>query len=173
MRSSNPDITLFEDVARQDTSSKWYAIVDSAQHRVLPGALLQGGYMVRCLLGASQGSPVAQHAPHLVELGSPLEASSAWNWISLNAKSEPCLTVIATTMSFDTLFIQLAECTEVVLPDAFAMFFAFWDPAILGTLMGQADDLTLHVKGPVMSSVQRSWLTRGMLLLWTKSGMCR
>jgi hypothetical protein len=116
MRSSNPDITLFEDVARQDTSSKWYAIVDSAQHRVLPGALLQRGYMVRCLLGASQGSPVAQHAPHLVELGSPLEASSAWNWISLNAKSKPCLTVIATTMSFDTLSIQLAECTEVVLP---------------------------------------------------------
>jgi hypothetical protein len=95
-----------------------------------------------------------------------LEASSAWNWISLNAKSKPCLTVIATTTSFDTLFIQLAEYTEVVLPDAFAMFFAFWDPAILGTLMGQADDLTLHVKGPVMSSVQRSWLTRGLAAWW-------
>jgi hypothetical protein len=166
MASSNPDIATFEALARQDPLLKWYAIADSAQHRALPGALVQGGHLVRCLLGASQGSPLAQHAPHLVELGSPLVASSTWNWISLNAKSKPCLTVIAATMPFDTLFDQLAECTEVVLPDGYVMFFGFWDPAILGTLMGHPGDSTLHVKGPVLSSEQQFALTRGLAAWW-------
>jgi hypothetical protein len=166
MPSSNPDIAVFEAVAQQDASLRWYAIADSAQHRALPSAVVQSGHQVRCLFGASQGSPLAQHSPHLVELCSPLQGSSAWNWISLSAKSKPCLTVIATGICFDALFTQLAECAEVVLPDGDAMFLGFWDPAILGTLVGQAEDSTLHVKGPVLTSEQRPMLTRGLAAWW-------
>jgi hypothetical protein len=69
-------------------------------------------------------------------------------------------------MCFDALFTQLAECAEVVLPDGDAMFLGFWDPAILGTLVGQAEDSTLHVKGPVLTSEQRPMLTRGLAAWW-------
>ncbi|AMP12586.1 hypothetical protein CPter291_0291 [Collimonas pratensis] len=46
------------------------------------------------------------------------------------------------------------------------MIFAFWDPAILGTLVGQKDDSTLHVPGPVLSARQRSKLLAGMSAWW-------
>jgi hypothetical protein len=44
----------------------------------------------------------------------------------------------------------------VRLPDGDTMFFAFWDPAILGALIGQADDPTLHVRGPIFTLEQGS-----------------
>lgn len=34
------------------------------------------------------------------------------------------------------------------------MFLALWDPAILGALLGQRDDKTLHVSGPVLKPAQ-------------------
>lgn len=166
MTSSNPNIATFKTVARENSSLRWYAIADSGQHGGLPAAVVQQGYAVRCLLGASQGSPLANDSPHLVELCRPTESSRTWNWISLHAKSKPCLTIIAAQMSFDELFVQLAECTEVVLPEHFEMFLGFWDPAILGTLMGQRDDLTLHVPGPVLTSCQRLKLTGGLHSWW-------
>jgi hypothetical protein len=101
-----------------------------------------------------------------VELDSPLKDSSSWNWISLHSKSRPCVSVISATVSFDVLFRHLAQFTEVALPDGEVMFFAFWDPAILGTLIGQPDDLTLHVKGPVLTSDQQGVLMRGITKWW-------
>ncbi|HEX9171549.1 MAG TPA: DUF4123 domain-containing protein [Telluria sp.] len=166
MPSTNLDIIVFEQVARQDASLKWYAIADSAQHYALPEALVFDGNKVRCLFGATQGSPVSQKSPHLVQLDSPSSGHPVWSWISLHAKSKPCLTVIATALPFDTLFSQLANCMEVLLPDSFAMFFGFWDPAILGALMGQPDDMTLHVKGPVLERDQRLLLTQGLSAWW-------
>lgn len=167
MASSNPDIRVFAETARRNPSLKWYAIADSAQHRALPGVLVQEGQSVRCLLGGSQDTPVAQQSPHLVALCSPLaKRNNAWSWIGLNGKSNPCVTVLAATLSFDALFGQLADCTTVVLPDSFSMFFGFWDPAILGTLVGQEDDLTLHVRGPVLSAEQRAMLTVGVDAWW-------
>lgn len=166
MPKSNATIAPFQALATRDPSLNWYAIADSAQHKDLPGALLKNGAQARCLLGAPQGSPVARHAPHLVSLESPLDAGSAWSWIHLNVKNSPCLSIVATRMSFDKLFRQLAACTEVVLPDGDAMFFAFWDPAILGTLIGQVDDETLHVKGPVLDPMQQAMLT-SLMALWS------
>ncbi|MGZ8884794.1 MAG: DUF4123 domain-containing protein [Halobacteriota archaeon] len=157
---------MFEKLARQNSSLRWFAIADSAQHRALPNAIAEENYQVRCLFGASPDSPVAQHVPHLVELSSPLQGSPSWSWISLHSKKIPCVTVIATEKSFDTTFSQLTGCLEAVLPDGDAMFFAFWDPAILGTLVGQEDDETLHVRGPVLTPGQRSMLTSGMQAWW-------
>ena len=165
MPKFNSIVAPFKALATQDASLNWYAIADSAQHKDLPAALLRNGRQVKCLLGAPQGSLVARHSPHLVHLDSPIETSAEWSWISLNATNFPCLSVIATHLSFDVLFQQLAACTEVVLPDDHAMLLAFWDPAILGTLLGQADDPTIHVQGPVLDSMQRSMLT-SMLALW-------
>lgn len=166
MPSSNPDIALFKRLASQNSSLNWYAIADSAQHSDLPARLESPGRESRCLFAASQGGPVAKLAPHLVELPSPLASSNVWSWVSLHGSSKSCVSVIAATLPFDNLFGQLAACTEVTLPDGDSMFFAFWDPAILGTLVGQPDDLTLHVKGPVLSSDQRSMLVQGLGGWW-------
>lgn len=166
MASSNPHIATFEMLARENSALRWYAIADSAQQSGLPKAVVQECFPARCLFGASQGSPLAHHGPHLVELCLPTESSRTWNWISLNANSNPSVTIIAAQISFDELFVQLAGCIEVVLPDEFEMFLGFWDPAILGTLMGQADDRSLHVQGPVLSASQRSKLTWRLHSWW-------
>lgn len=166
MSSSRSDLAALEALALEQPHWHWYAIADSAQHRALPQALAQGAFDARCLLGAAQGSPVARQAPHLVELGSPLHASSAWKWIGLHAQSAPCVTVIASGAGFDALFAQLSACTEAVLPDGDAMFFGFWDPAILATLVGQPDDDTLHVPGPVLDEPQRACLLAQIAGWW-------
>ena len=171
MLKSNTTAALFQAAARQDTALNWYAIADSAQHKDLPTALLRNGTQSRCLLGAPQGSSVARYSPHLVSLESPLRASSVWSWINLNVGKCPCLSIIATRLTFDTLFRQFEACTEVIMPGGDTMFFAFWDPAILGTLVGQADDSTLYVKGPVLEPEQREMLV-SMVALWCYWSRC-
>jgi hypothetical protein len=51
-------------------------------------------------------------------------------------------------------------------PDDTDMIFAFWDPAVLATLTGQASDLTLHVPAPVLSERQRARLLLGISVWW-------
>jgi hypothetical protein len=166
MPNARADIGMFEAVAKQEPSLRWYAIADSAQHPELPDMISTKGYPVGCLLGGSQGSPLSQYAPHLVSLCSPLENTPVWNWISLQARAKPCVTILATHMQFEELFGRLVGFLDVALPDGEAMILAFWDPAILGTLMGQTDDETLHVKGPILSSSQRHMLVSGITGWW-------
>jgi hypothetical protein len=160
------DITALQKVANEHGGLKWYAIADSAQNAALPTALKVETQRIHCLLGAVPDSPVAKYAPHLVELHAPLTISSAWKWIFRNARLRPSVSVIATSKDFDALFEQLALWTEVRLPGDDSMYFAFWDPAILGTLIGQEDDLTLHVKGPVLNPQQRGLLMEGLTGWW-------
>jgi hypothetical protein len=152
--------------ARHDPSLNWYAIADSAQHRALPRTLVKQGHPVRCLFDVSENSPVAACAPHLVELDSPLKDCASWSWISLHGKARSCVSVIAAHISFEAMFSHLIQFMEVRLPDGDDMFFAFWDSAILGTLIGQSDDLTLHVKGPVLTPVQRNALMSPISQWW-------
>lgn len=166
MKSLNSTLALFQAAASENTSLRWFAIADSAQNKALPTRLADNSRDIRCLLGGSQGSPLALHAPHLVELCSPLHPDPAWTWVKRNASLTPCFSIVATTKPLDALFNQLLECTEVVLPDGEAMFFAFWDGAILGTLLGQMDDLTLHVHGPILDLNQQSRLTCGIAQWW-------
>lgn len=166
MQAANRDMALFQALAKADPALNWYAVADSAQHNALPRAVAYGTAKLRCLLGASEGSPVAQKSPHLVQLISPLDTSTTWSWISLNARLKPCISIMATRASFDEVFAQLSTCTDVVLPDGDEMILAFWDPAILGTLFGQPDDQTLHVKGPVLNQQQRAKLVGNLNSWW-------
>jgi hypothetical protein len=43
---------------------------------------------------------------------------------------------------------------------------AFWDPAILGTLVGQSDDDTLHVPGPVLDAGQLAAFLAPVVAWW-------
>lgn len=154
-----------------DESCRWYAIADAAQHKALPGALVHTSHLRhRCLFDATQDSPIAAHSPHLVALPSPPaheEASQgAWKWIERHASGAPCVSILASPLGFDDLYAHLQRWTEVLLPDGEDMFFAFWDPMILGTLVGQEDDGTLHVSGPVLDETQRMALTMGIRSWW-------
>jgi hypothetical protein len=160
------DITMFETIARQNDLLNWYAIADSAQHAALPTSITTHNLQRQCLFDALPGSPIANYAPHLVELPTPMEQSASWLWIARNATATPCVSLIATKLSFAELYAGLAGFIEVLLPDGEPMFFAFWDPAILGTLMGQVDDVTLHVKGPVLLPDQQVALLQGITTWW-------
>jgi hypothetical protein len=157
-------LTPFLELA--EAQVRWYALADSAQHAALPAALATPGMQVRCLFNAEQGTPLAAKAPHLVELTPPQSGGAPWEWIRVHAHQAPCVTVLASTLPFDALFGALQGCAEIVLPDGTGMFFAFWDPAILGTLVGQPDDLTLHVPGPVLTPAQRHALTGAVQAWW-------
>jgi hypothetical protein len=166
VQSADRDTTLFRALAQVEPALSWYAIADSAQHSALPRAIAHESAKSRCLLGAPEGSPLAQKSPHLVQLSSPLHVSNAWSWIALNARPKPCISIMATVKPFEEVFEQLSTCTDVVLPDGEEMVLAFWDPAILGTLLGQTDDQTLHVKGPVLKPQQRIKMMGDLKVWW-------
>jgi hypothetical protein len=161
-----PDLETLALVAQQHPLWHWYAIADSAQSKALPGVLTDAGGQARSLLGATQGSPLAEKSPHLVAMSSPVRGGSGWEWIARMGARKPCVTVVASRLPFDALFDQLKQFAEIRLPDDTEMFFAFWDPAILGTLIGQQDDATLHVKGPVFDDEQRAMLYGGLSGWW-------
>lgn len=162
MKIINSDIAVLEDFDRTQDTIKWYAIADSAQHSDLPFALLDEATLACCLFGHSQESLIGQCSPYLVELDPPRQESKRWRWITSNAKSKPCISVIAAQLPFDELFFNLTQCMDVLIPGEESIFLAFWDPAILGTLVGQESDDTLYVKGPVLNLSQRAMLARGM-----------
>ena len=143
----------------------WYAVADSAQHRGLPSAIATGAAS-RCLLGSSDGSPLAAKSPHLVSLPTPQSNPAPWQWIERHASQSPCVTVLTSPLGFDALFEHLRQFTTIVLPDGDDLFFAFWDPAILGALVGQVDDRTLHVPGPVLHTPQLDALLRPIDHWW-------
>jgi Domain of unknown function (DUF4123) len=142
-----------------------YALADPAQQKVLPSIISTQGQS-RCLFTDSNDSDIAKLSPHLVTLPAFNAESKAWRWILRNAPSSPCVTLIASPLNFESLFNHTKQFIEIKLPDNDELFFAFWDPAILGTLIGQKDDTTLHVKGPVLTPPQRHALLKGISAWW-------
>lgn len=146
-----------------------YAIIDKAQDKTLLEKFEKGGVAVRgkCMLPAALDSEAEDYAPYLLEL-SPLAADAdIWPDILRGGSEHPAgFTLLASRFSFDTLWDHFAVFTEILLPDDTDMIFAFWDPAVLGTLTGQASDLTLHVPAPVLSERQRARLLQGLAAWW-------
>lgn len=146
-----------------------YAIIDKAQDATLLARFEKGEMSVRskCLLPAALDSEVAQYAPHLVQL-SPLAADSD-DWPAIlqeGARRPATFTLLVSSYQFDKLWASLAAWTEVLLPDDTDMILAFWDPAILGTLVGQKNDKTLHVPMPALTERQRARLLQRIAAWW-------
>jgi hypothetical protein len=146
-----------------------YAVIDKAQDSRLLEKFEKHDIAVRskCLLPAALDSDIEDYAPHLLEL-SPLAADAGiWPTILRGGTQHPAtFTLLASRLSFDALWDHLSAFTEILLPDDTDMVFAFWDPAVLGALTGQASDLTLHVPAPVLSERQRSRLLKGISAWW-------
>lgn len=142
-----------------------FAIADAAQSSALPDALNTLG-VSECLFNVRAQSDLARNAPHLVELPPFDNDHKAWRWILQHGSQQPYVTVVGTTLGFDALLQSLRALAEIRLPDGDEMFFAFWDPAILGSLVGQQDDATLHIAGPILSTAQRTSLLHGLIGWW-------
>ena len=141
----------------------WFALVDPAQHIALPKTLNQFG-ISRCLLSDDDDTPVAKVAPHLIQLSDI--NTPAIKWIAKHAQISPCATLIASELDFDNLFGHLSQFLDVQFDDGDLMFLAFWDPAILAALVGQADDLSLHVAGPILKPAQAAALLAPISAWW-------
>ena len=119
------------------------------------------------MLPAALDSEAEDYAPYLLEL-SPLAADSEiWPSILRAGAEHPAsFTLLASRFSFDTLWEHLAAFTEILLPDDTDMIFAFWDPAVLGTLTGLARDRRLHGPARVLRARQRARLLLGISVWW-------
>lgn len=145
---------------------RWYALADAAQHSALPHALGDADHS-RSLFGAGWETPLGRQSPWLISLPSPEHSDPAWRWIAREVQRHPAaLTAFASLLGADDQLHQLQRCLDLTLPDGSDMVLGYWDPAILGTLVGQADDAGLHVPGPVLTPDQRHLLTHGMVGWW-------
>ncbi|KVN18564.1 MULTISPECIES: DUF4123 domain-containing protein [unclassified Burkholderia] len=140
-----------------------YVLVDPLQNGSLPGALSVRSDHVACLMDG--GADVRAVSPHLVYIP-PSHFESARAWLERHGPSSPCATLLASPLPLAALAEHLKSFLRVCLPDGEPIVLAYWDPAILATLVGSQDDETLFVKGPVLSDPQRqAWLAP--ILRWT------
>ncbi|KAF1019116.1 MAG: hypothetical protein GAK30_03315 [Paracidovorax wautersii] len=145
-----------------------FLLADPALDAGIVRRLQQAGYAGRSLLD-QQGVAIAAHGPHLFQVANSAAAALqagqvAPTWQRLVPSA--ALTLICATATLPTLHAHLRRFTDVRLEGGLDMGLAFWDPAILGTLMGQADDATLHVAGPALDEVQQTSLLGPILAWW-------
>ncbi|WP_051377383.1 DUF4123 domain-containing protein [Paraburkholderia dilworthii] len=148
---------------------QFYLIVDSAQDSRNPSAIQQAepGTRSQCLLTFVQGPDLEAAAPHLMTFPQFDRDAASWQWVSSYAPTLPAaVSIIASPLQFEALYAHLHSSTEVALPDGEEMIFAFWDPVVLATLVGQLDDTTLHVPGPVLTVQQREKFLTGITAWW-------
>jgi Domain of unknown function (DUF4123) len=155
---------ILHEVTRPERPLNLYAVADSAQDKRLPAAI-DLTRTARCLFGYDSDTEIAKASPHLVLLSVEAEGP-ALKWIAKHAPVTPCLTLIGTALEPAALYEHLTKFLDVRLPGNSDMFLAWWDPTILATLVGQPDDVTLHVPGPALQGAQRSALMEGIAAWW-------
>jgi Domain of unknown function (DUF4123) len=147
-----------------------YALADSAQDARIPAQLnkfVTTPLRTRCLLEGGDRQVLDPAAPHLVALTAFDGGADLWRALLHNAPKKPSsVSIIASPLAFDALYAHLAAWTQVTLPDDEEMIFAYWDSAIFATLIGQKDDKTLHVAGPVLTQGQATALMAPIAALW-------
>jgi Domain of unknown function (DUF4123) len=136
-------------------SLRLYALVDAAQNEHLVDIVAKDDNPNACLFNYALDLPVAQHTPRLVEIHRPDE-SLLLRWIEQHARSLPVATLLASELTLQALTEHFQAQMDVTLEDLDSMFLAFWDPAILASLLGNPSDDTLHVPGPIFTTHQRT-----------------
>lgn len=145
--------------------ARFFALVDPAVDPRVISLISEESLDNECLFGYPLDSDIARSTPRLVQIHHP-EASPLLRWIAKRAPHQPVATLIAANATLSGLADHLKTCADAELEDLDSMFLAYWDPAILGTLVGQADDSTLNVSGPVLTHDQRAFLLRPILRWW-------
>jgi len=168
MANENNLLTQIDVLLTANPALRLYAIADPAQDTKLRTHYFAKIKTQSSLLDPTDTSTeAATVAPFLVQIPTPKEDVNFWKGLEGYAKQvPPTLTILASAQPFQALHRHLAYFTEVHLPDDSAMILAYWDPAILGTLLGNAADTTLHVQGPVLTEQQRAALLSPIARWW-------
>ncbi|WP_374588440.1 DUF4123 domain-containing protein [Ideonella dechloratans] len=141
-----------------------FALVDPAQDRSASQRLSKLSQQHASLL-ASFSAP-QDSAPQLLLLGAVDKLSEeTWRLVERSVSSAAC-TFLLSGSQLNSLQLHLGRFVDVRLSGGVEMLLALWDPAILGTLVGQTDDSTLHVPGPVLSPTQRNDLLSPLVAWW-------
>ena len=142
-----------------------FALVDAAQDRRALSMIGNEALPNECLFGYELESPIAVSTPRLVAIANP-QTSRLASWLLRTMPLKPVATLLASSDDLATLAVHLRQFLDVELDGIDSMFLALWDPAILGTLVGQIDDTTLHVPGPVLQPQQLADLLAPMSHWW-------
>lgn len=152
---------VFEVPAEQRDGLHYYALLDLARCPEFPGFLTDEG---ACLFGSGPGTPIARVSPHLVRLPRRV-AATAWRGLVEHRGGTSWLSVMASRLSFKEVLRHLRAHLQVKIGKN-TMYLAYWDPAILAVLVGQPDDDTLFVRGPVLDPAQLGSFLSPMSCWW-------
>lgn len=147
-----------------------YLLADPALDRAQYRALLAHSSQTFNLLPAVQED--AQHAkavPQIMQLGSGpavWQLQAAWHRAVKPNRMPGAFTILCSALPAEQLLAHLQHFLAVQLPQNLSMVLALWDPAILGTLVGQSSDTTLHVAGPVFTDEQIASLMQPITAWW-------
>ena len=153
----------FESFPLDQVGLNIYAMADAAQDKKFLKVLEH--LRQKCLLKEASGEIAKEISPHLVQLPKNFTAAE-WLWIEKNIAGTARMTFIVTPLSFDYLFKHLRQFLDVEFEGGLEMMLAFWDPAILATLVGHKADKTLYVKGPVFNHQQIKSLLQPIQSWW-------
>jgi len=140
-----------------------YAIADAAQDKKFLKVLEH--LRQKCLLKEASGEKAKEISPHLIQLPKNF-TSLEWEWIESNIAGTPKMTIIITPLTFDYLYKHLRNFLDIEFDGGLEMMLAFWDPAILATLVGHKADKTLYVQGPVFNPQQIEALLKPIQSWW-------
>ncbi|WP_202724510.1 DUF4123 domain-containing protein [Acinetobacter pittii] len=140
-----------------------YAIADAAQDKKFLKVLEH--LRQKCLLKEASGEKAKEISPHLIQLPKNF-TSLEWEWIESNVAGTTKMTIIITPLTFDYLYKHLRNFLDIEFDGGLEMMLAFWDPAILATLVGHKADKTLYVQGSVFNPQQIEALLKPIQSWW-------
>lgn len=147
------------------TPLRLYALADAGQDKSTWYRLRQHGSQTLSLLN-TQDSAADAFSPHLVALGSASAPSVPIRTALAAHHPTTAFTLLCSHLSTAELHQHLARFVEVKLTGDMDMLLAYWDPAILGTLVGQKSDDSLHVPGPVLDQAQLQAFLSPIVAWW-------
>lgn len=163
-------LSSIESVRQINAAIHLYVIADPAQEiKLRTDYLTQEQYNKQGSLldPAGTSDKAVDVAPFLVQVPLPHVDPNLWgNIISFGQHVPAAMTVLASSQPFAVMHKHLSYFTEVALPDSSEMILAYWDPAILGTLLGNQTDTTLYVPGPVFTEKQQSAFMSPITAWW-------
>lgn len=167
--ASSPLVEVLDDArhwsaAHPESALLLFALVDPAQDRSGSQRLSKLSRQRASLL--ADFSAPQDSAPQLLLLGAVDKLGEETVRMLERSVSSAACTFLLSGTSLTALQQHLARFVDVRLSGGVEMLLALWDPAILGTLVGQAGDSTLHVPGPVLSPTQRNDLLSPLVAWW-------
>jgi hypothetical protein len=155
----------WSEAVNNDSTLRLFALFDCAQDKRIVSMIESDAAPNECMFGYELGSPIAKSTPRLVAL-SETGMSRLLTWSIRSMHARPIATLIASSLNLPSLSLHLRRCIDVELEGLDSMYLAIWDPVILATLVGQADDATLHVQGPALRPEQVSDLLAPLSHWW-------